>query len=544
MNRLNSDEHVLPSSGDGSPPVHPLRAPGQSTLRALVVFGILLCLLMGALDNFVVLTALPKILHELSASLAEQSFVVSAYLITSTVAVPIFARLSDMYDRKTVFLSGLFIFIAGSVLAGLSQSFPELVAFRAVQGFGSGDFFPVGLAIVAVVFPPETRARVTGFLSGVFGIATVAGPFLGAFIVDNTSWRWVFYVNIPVGLAGLAFLMAALGPVRPERPGRYDVGGSLLLAGWVGTLMFPLVEVGLAGWAWTDLRVVVLLAAALLLIASFVAWELRFPEPLVPLRLLKRRIVGASAGTTFLVGLILFPLATFLTFFITDVTLAGHTSGVSDTVRDVLYALVLPLVVGAAVAGNLLTRVAYRPIVVGGIGLASVGMFFLTFLTVHTPVWKFAYGFLPVGGIILPLIPLGFGIGVTFPVFLLAVQNQVPEAEVGAATGIVQFFQSLGGAMGLALLSSFQQARFTALGPPVPAGGCALAGTPTNACLAYFGAIPAPLAQSYDQLFQLTFVLTLVALLLSTFITGRLPVGKRPETTANPPAVPPSSTEL
>ncbi|MCI4346326.1 MAG: MFS transporter [Thermoplasmata archaeon] len=537
--KLNSGATDPSSPAPDTAPVHPLQREGASTLRALVVFGILLCLLMGALDNFVVLTALPKILHELSASFAEQSFVISAYLITSTVAVPIFARLSDMYDRKTVFLSGLFIFIAGSVLAGLSQSFPELVAFRAIQGFGSGDFFPVGLAIVAVVFPPETRARITGLLSGVFGIATVAGPFLGAFIVDNTSWRWVFYVNIPVGLAGLAFLMAALGPVRPDRPGRYDLGGTVLLAGWVGTLMFPLVEVGLAGWSWTDLRVIVLLAAALLLLAGFVIWELRFPEPLVPLRLLRKRIVGASAGTTFLVGLILFPLATFLTFFISDVTLAGQMQGVSDTVRDVLYALVLPLVVGAALAGNLLTRVAYRPIVVGGIALASVGMFFLTYLTVHTPVWKFAFGFLPVGGIILPLIPLGFGIGVTFPVFLLAVQNQVPEAEVGAATGIVQFFQSLGGAMGLALLSSFQQSRFTALGPAVPAGGCPIGVQPTPACAVYFGAVPGPLAQSYDQLFLLTFVLTLIALLLSSLITGRLPVGKKPQRTK--PAAPAES---
>jgi EmrB/QacA subfamily drug resistance transporter len=516
------------------PPVHPLRLPGAAKLRVLVVLGILMCLLMGALDNFVVLTALPNILPDLNASLAEQSFVVSAYLITSTVAVPIFARLSDMYDRRTVFLSGLFIFVGGSVLAGLSQSFSELVVFRAVQGFGSGDFFPVGLAIVAVVFPPETRARVTGFLSGIFGIATVAGPFLGAFIVDHTTWRWVFYVNIPVGLLGLVLLLVALAPVRPERPGRYDVGGTVLLAGWVGTLMFPLVEVGLAGWAWTDPRVVALLSAAILLLIGFVIWELRFPEPLVPLRLLGRRIVGASAGTTFIVGLILFPLATFLTFFITDVTLAGHTTGVSDTVRDVLYALVLPLVAGAALGGNLMTRVAYRPIVVGGIGLACIGMFFLTYFTVSTPLWKFAYGFLPVGGIILPLIPLGFGIGVTFPVFFIAVQNQVPDAEVGAATGIVQFFQSLGGAMGLALLSSYQQARFNALGPAVPAGGCSPYVAPTPACFAYFQAIPAPLAQSYDQLFLLTFVLTLIALFLSLFITGRLPAGKKPAAGAGP----------
>ncbi|MCI4341450.1 MAG: MFS transporter [Thermoplasmata archaeon] len=532
----NANASKPPDTGGTSTAVpHPLRAAGSGTLRTLVVGGILLCLLMGALDNFVVLTALSSILPDLKATFAEQSFVVSAYLITSTVAVPIFARLSDMYDRKTVFLSGLFIFIAGSVLAGLSQTFGELVAFRAIQGFGSGDFFPVGIAIVAVIFPPETRARITGLLSGVFGIATVAGPFLGSFIVDHTTWRWVFYVNIPVGLAGLALLMIALGPVRPERSGRFDVVGTVLLAGWVGALMFPLVEVGLGGWSWLDPRVLALLALTLVLFAAFIFWELRSKEPLVPVRLMGHRIVGAAGGTTFLVGFVLFPLATFLTFFIQDVTLAGQQGGVSDTVRDVLYALVIPLVFGAALGGNLMTRIGYRPIAAGGLALGSFGMFWLTQLTVHTPVWKFAFGFLPVGGIVLPLIPLGFGIGLTFPVFLLAVQNQVPESQVGAATGLVQFFQSLGGAMGLALLNSFQQARFNAIGPAVPPGGCPLGSTqPSPACLQYFGAVPGPLATSYDQLFLLTFGLILLAFATSLLLKGRLP------TAAKPPSPPPA----
>lgn len=502
----------------------PFLSASSATLRTLVVGGILLCLLMGALDNFVVLTALPQILPDLHATLAEQTFVISAYLITSTVAVPIFARLSDMYDRRTVFISGLFVFIGGSVLAGLSQNFGELVVFRAIQGFGSGDFFPVGIAIVAVIFPPETRARITGLLSGVFGIATVAGPFLGSFIVDHTTWRWVFYVNIPVGLLGLTLLLLALGAVRPDVPGRFDVVGTVLLAGWVGALMFPLVEVGLGGWSWLDPRVLALLAATVVLLIGFVLWELRDPEPLVPIRLLGHRIVGSSGGTTFLVGFVLFPLATFLTFFVQDVTLAGVQSGVSDTVRDMLYALVIPLVFGAALGGNLLTRLGYRPIAAGGLAIGCIGMFFLTSVSVHTPVWTFQYGFLPSGGLILPLIPLGFGIGLTFPVFLLAVQNQVSESQVGAATGLVQFFQSLGGAMGLALLNSFQQARFNAIAPAVPAGGCPLGNPhPSLACLQYFGAIRGPLATSYDQLFLLTLGLLIGGFLLSLLITGRIP---------------------
>lgn len=487
---------------------------------------------MGALDNFVVLTALGPILSDLHAPTGGQTFVISAYLITSTVAVPIFAKLSDIFDRKKVFLSGLFVFIGGSILSGFSQSFPELVLFRAVQGFGSGDFFPVGLAIVAVIFPPETRARVTGLLSGVFGIATVAGPFLGSFIVDHTTWRWVFYVNIPVGLAGLGILLATLGPLRPEKKGTFDTVGAGLLAGWVGSLMFALVQVSEGGWSWTDPRVIALLTSAVILVVIFVFWELRSRDPLVPLRLLSRRIVAASGGTTFLVGMVLFPLATFLTLFITYVTLAG-SGNAPDTVRDVLYFLVIPLVFGAALGGNLLTRIPYRPPVVVGIALATLGVFLLTSVSVSTPVWKFAFGFLPVGGVVAPLIPLGFGIGITFPVFLLAVQNQVPEAEVGAATGLVQFLQSLGGSIGLTLLASFQQLRFQNLQPATPAGGCPPGGVPSPSCVQYFQGVQSSLSQSYVEVFWLMLVLLGIAFVLSLFITGRLPKGKSP--TAAPP---------
>jgi EmrB/QacA subfamily drug resistance transporter len=525
----------VPDSDAAVPVVEPIaaKAIARPAFAGLVVVGIMLCLLMGALDNFVVLTALQKILSSLNAPTSSETFIVSAYLITSTVGVPVFAKLSDMYDRKSVFITGIVIFVAGSLLAGLSQNVNELLFFRAVQGFGSGDFFPVGLSIVAVIFPPETRARVTGFLSGVFGIATVAGPFLGSFIVDNTTWRWVFYVNIPVGLAGLAILLVTLGPIRPEIRQRFDSLGTLLLAGWVAALMLPLVEVSqgtAVAWAWGDPRVIGLLATAAVLVVAWVIWELRTPDPLVPLRLLRRRIVASSGGTTFIVGLVLFPIATFLTVFI-DVVTFKATGNAADTVRDVLYALVIPLVFGAALGGTLLTRLPYRPPVVFGLALAAVGLFFLTRLTVSTPVWVFAYGFIPVGGIILPLIPLGFGVGLTFPVFLLAVQNQVPEGEVGAATGLIQFLQSLGGSIGVTLLASFEQFRVGVLAPALPAGGCPPAtatSPPSAACVSYFQSYLGATAQAWDEVFSVMLVFLLIGFVLSFFILGRLPKGKPP----------------
>jgi EmrB/QacA subfamily drug resistance transporter len=428
-----------------------LRARGR---EVLAVFGILLALLMGALDQFVVLTALPNILRQFG-EVNSGTTVVTAYIITSTIAIPLFGKLSDLWSRRNVFLSALVVFIVGSLLAGLSQNLTELIVFRAVQGFGSGGFFPVGIAIVAVTFAPADRARITGLLSGVFGIATVAGPLIGSTILTYASWRWVFYVNLPIGILGGLILLLSLGPLSPTVRRRFDTAGAALLVGWVGCLEYALVQVADSGWAWTDPRVLGLLGAAVGVFVVFVFWELRrAPEPLVPLRLLSKRIVSVSGTTTFLVGAVFFPLATFLSLVV-GVALTPAGVSPADAVRDVLYALVLPLVLGAALGGQLLTRISYRVQVSVGVAIAVAGILVLRETTASTPAWTLAYGFLPVGGIILPLIPLGFGIGLTFPVFLLAVQNEVESKDVGEASGLVQFLQSLGGSIGLSVLASY-----------------------------------------------------------------------------------------
>jgi EmrB/QacA subfamily drug resistance transporter len=466
----------------------------------LVTIGILLALLMGALDNFVALTALPTILgqfHQLNSG----TFVISAYVIASTTGIPIFAKLSDLWSRRNVFLGGLAIFIAGSLLSGVSQNLNELILFRAVQGFGSGGFFPVGIAIVAVVFPPETRARVVGLLSGVFGIAVVAGPLIGDAIVTYTTWRWVFYVNIPFGILGFVIIAIVLGPLRPALVRRFDLIGAALLAAWVGAVMFPLYQIADAGWAWTDPRVLGLLGLGAVLIVTFVVWELRQKNPLVPLRLLAHRVMSAGGGATFFIGMVFFPVATFLSLVVGVALSPGNP----NTVRDILYFLVIPLVFGAVVGGQLLTRVSYRVVAVSGVLIGIVGMAGLTNLTTSTPLWIFRFG-LPVGGVVLPLIPLGFGIGMTFPVFLLAAQNLVGSDDVGEAGGLIQFLQSLGGAVGLSVLASFQATRLAAnLRSPGPSS------------------FPAALINSYDQTFAVMVGLLVVALVFVVFLTGRIP---------------------
>jgi EmrB/QacA subfamily drug resistance transporter len=527
---MSGDAVEATPKGPESPPLAPVAAPSRR-FELLVVLGILLALLMGALDNFVALTALPTILtefHEINSG----TFVISAYVIASTASIPIFAKLSDLWSRRNVFLGGLIVFIVGSILSGLSQDLTELIVFRAVQGFGSGGFFPVGIAIVAVTFPPATRARVIGALSGVFGIAVVAGPLIGSAIVSYTTWRWVFYVNIPVGVIGFAIIAAVLGPLRPERVRRFDVPGAALLAGWVSALMFPLYQITDSGWTWTDPRVLGLLGLAGLLIIVFVLWELRAENPLVPLRLLGRRVMAAGGGATFFTGMVFFPVATFLTLVVGFVLAPGAT-GSSDTVRDILYFLVIPLVIGAALGGQLLTRLSYRVVALVGIVIAIVGMYLLTDLTLTTPLWTFYLYVIPVQGVVLGLIPLGFGIGLTFPVYLLAAQNQVAEADVGEAGGLIQFLQSLGGAVGLSVLASFQQTRFTDLDPS-PSAACSSTNPPFPECASYLGSFKGALLTSYDQTFAVMFGLLVVTLIFALFLVGRLPKASPKENMPEP----------
>ncbi len=522
-----SDILRAPSTEDSSSSSSAGALQGLSGKKELLITaGILLALLMGALDDFVVLTALPIILTQFHSP-NSGTFVISAYVIANTAAIPIFSKLSDLWSRRNVFLASLVVFMAGSMLAGLSQNLTELIIFRAVQGFGAGGFFPVGIAIVAVVFPPKTRARVIGALSGVFGIAVVAGPLIGSTIVQYTTWRWVFYVNIPTGIVGLAIILATLGPLRPEIVRKFDAIGTALLVGWVGSVMYPLYGVADSGWAWSDVQVLGLLGLGVVLLIAFVFWELRVENPLVPVRLLKNRVMWAGGGSTFFGGMVFFPVATFLALVVGIVLAPGANS--SDTVRDILYFLIIPLVIGAALGGQMLTRLSYRVVTLVGMVISIVGMVGLTGLSVTTPLWKFAAGFVPTGGVVLPLLPLGFGLGLTFPVFLLAAQNQVQQADVGEAGGLIQFLQTLGGAVGLSVLASFEATRLAAL-DPLPNPSCLSSTPPLSECGAYLSLLETSIVQSYDQVFIVMVGLLVLASIFALFLQGRMPKGSsRPE---------------
>jgi EmrB/QacA subfamily drug resistance transporter len=511
-----SNAIAQPLAEGPAPPVPvgtpPSSGSGLTTGRSLgVLVALMMGLLLGALDNFVVVTALPTIatdLHDLSG----QVFVVSSYLIAQTVAIPIFGKLSDRFGRRSFYLLGLAIFLSGSALAGFSQNLNELILFRAVQGLGSGAFFTVVFSIVADLFPPKAAARLAGMLSGVFGIAIVFGPLIGSYIVDTTSWRWIFFVNLPVGLAAVALVLLTLGPMRPTRtPVRFDTLGAALLSTWVGALIFALVETS-NGWAWTDPRTLGLLAVALVLFPVFLWQESRTEDPLVPLKFFRIRLVAASSGVNFLRGAILTGVVTFI-----PILVVFGLGGSADSSRDILYAFMVPMIVGAALGGQFVSRFGYRGPAVTGLALIVLGTYFLTLVPTQPPLFRFVAGVIPVG-LAGALIPLGFGVGLTFAPTQLAIQYSVPRKDIGTGSSLVWFLGNLGGAIVVSIMGTYQQTTSAALRP------AGLPPSPTSPlAFAYYAKLQAALAVSIQDVWWALLPLAVAGFLFALLVSGRLP---------------------
>jgi EmrB/QacA subfamily drug resistance transporter len=495
--------------------------PGR---RAGVLAALLMGLLLGALDNFIVVTALPTIatdLHDISG----QVFVVTSYLIAQTVAIPVFGKLSDRYGRRSFYLFGLAVFLAGSALSGLSQNLNELIAFRAVQGLGSGAFFTVVFSIVADLFPPKAAARLAGLLSGVFGVAIVFGPLIGSYIVDTTTWRWIFFVNLPVGFAAIALVLLTMGPTRAIRTRLpFDVAGAALLSTWVGSLIFALVEVS-NGWAWTDPRTLGLLAVALAVFPVFLWQESRCEDPLVPLKYFGIRLVAACSGVNFLRGAVLVGVVTFV-----PILVQFGLGGTADSSRDVLYAFMVPMILGAAIGGQLLSRLGYRSPAVLGLALTSLGVFLLTTVPTQPPLFRFAAAIVPVG-LAGALVPLGFGIGLTFAPTQLAIQYSVPKSDVGTGTSLVWFLSNLGGAIVASILATYQLSAYRALSPAGPAPN------PTSpAALQYFLKLQSAVALSIQDVWWALLPVAIAGLLFALVIAGRLPTTAAQDVESGPEA--------
>jgi EmrB/QacA subfamily drug resistance transporter len=407
--------------------------------QILVIYsGLLLGILLAALDQTIVSTALPTVVGDLGG-LNRLSWVVTSYLLASTITQPIYGKLGDLYGRKRLFQVAIVIFLIGSALCGISQNIDELIGFRALQGLGAGGLIVGALSIIGDIVPPRERGRYQGYLGGVFGIASVVGPLVGGFLVDNLSWRWVFYVNLPVGAVALMVIAAVLQGSTERRSHRIDYAGALALATGAGTITLALTWGG-TQYPWGSTEVVGLFAVGFAAVVAFVVVEHFAAEPLIPLRLFRNGIFTTASTMSFLVGTAMFGALVYLPLFLQVVHEVTPTqSGLK------LLPLIGGLLVASILSGRAISKLGrYRAFPIAGAALISVGMWLLSRIGVST-----SYLFLSVA-----MAVLGFGLGLVMPVLVLAVQNAVHPSDLGTATSASTFFRSIGGSFGVAIFGA------------------------------------------------------------------------------------------
>ncbi|CAN5494892.1 MFS transporter [soil metagenome] len=420
--------------------------PTLTHRQVLVVFsGLLLVMLLAALDSTIVSTALPTIVGELGG-LEHLAWVVTGYLLAQTIVTPIYGKLGDLFGRKIVLQTGVVVFLAGSALCGLSQSMTQLIAFRFVQGLGGGGLMVTTQAVVGEIVPPRDRGRYQGFFGAVYGLASIAGPLLGGFFTTHLSWRWIFYVNIPLGVVALVVLAATL-PARPERRAHViDYAGSALLAIVLSALTL-LADLGGGAYAWTSPPVIGMMLLALVALIGFVLVEHRATEPVLPMRLFREPAFAVTSAVGLIVGFALFGSVTYFPVFLQVV------KSVSPTASGMQM---LPMMGGmltmSIVSGQLISRTGrYKIFPVIGTGVMTAALFLLSRLSLDTSQVLTSFF----------ILLLGLGLGLVMQVLVIAVQNAVDFKDLGVATSGATLFRLIGGSLGTAILGAIFAARLS-----------------------------------------------------------------------------------
>jgi EmrB/QacA subfamily drug resistance transporter len=492
-------------------PAAPVEQIPQASTRRLVFTGLLLVMLMAALDQTIVATALPTIVGDLGG-LSHISWVVTAYLLAQTAVTPLYGKLGDMYGRKIVLQVGLVVFLIGSALCGLSQSLDELIAFRALQGLGGGGLMVSAQAAIGDVVPPSERGRYTGLFGAVFGLASVAGPLLGGFLTGHLSWRWIFYVNLPIGVVAL-FVLAATLPSASERVHHVvDYLGTLLLAAGLSAIVLA-TSLGGNSYAWGSPVIVGMAIGGVLALVAFVFAERNAAEAVLPLRLLRNSVFSVTSAVGFVVGFALFGAVTYLPLFLQVVKGASPTgSGLQ------LLPLMGGLLITSIGSGQLITRTGrYKPFPIAGTAVMTLGLFLLSTLDPASSQLTI-FGFMFV---------LGLGLGLVMQVLVLAVQNAVSYSDLGVATSGATLFRSIGGSLGTAALGAIFSNRLSSqLTSVLPAGKAGSSHAASTISAKAIAKLPAALRNGYlhaftnslSTVFEVASAVAVVAFALSWFI--------------------------
>ncbi len=411
----------------------------QGRQRWTALGGIMLGLLLFSLNQTTVGTALPRIVTDLGG-LEFYSWVATAYLLTSTAVVPIVGKLSDTYGHKPFYLSGMVLFMVASVLCGLSQTTLQLILFRGLQGVAGGILMTNTFALVGELFPPAERGKWQGLTSSVFGLSSVVGPALGGWLTDGPGWRWVFFVNLPVGIVGTVVLLRGLPHIRPQETKPIDWFGATTIVGSVVPLLLAFSWAG-TEYAWSSPQITGLLIVAAVMTALFLLAERRATDPIIPLILFRSRIFAVSTVSMFLLAGGMFGAIIYTPLFVQAVI--GTTATASGVV---LTPMMLSLVTASIVSGQIISRSGrYRWAVLSGLSLMLAGMWLLSRMGTATSN----------GEAVRNMVILGTGIGLTMPTLTLAVQNAFPSGQLGVVTAGVQFFRSIGATIGVALMGTF-----------------------------------------------------------------------------------------